>query len=200
MEKPEFYNVEEQTKYTISISRPEGIDDLTDCFISHEELETLIGRRVYLHSKKKGKYTLGAVVSAELKKWAEKLDASGKKTFPIEDEDLLNVLKSGYLSDYMSDSTYCRHGDRIGYSRRYKRVKKKATQKDVRRFWTYVFPYAFRHKFDCYPPNTSLYDRHLPMFRAYKKILGWKNCVKYMDVDNRKFYRQIWDNPEEYVK
>lgn len=197
----EFFDVHEHTKYKITICRPESIDQLSDMFTTEDELKDLIGDRYFRTSSTKPRtYLLNDVITKELEKWADKLDASGKKTLEIDDEELLDILKSSsYVSDFI-DESYGRHGNRICYSRRYKRTKKKPTRSDVREFWIRIFPYAFRSKFDCFSPYFTTYDRHLAMFKAWKKVLGWKACSKFMsDPTQRKFYRMIWDNPEEYV-
>lgn len=197
----EFFDVLDQSRYSIQVSRPENVEELSDCFISKEELEELTGRCIHLYTRgKPARYLLSNTIRAEVKKWCDKLDASGKKSLPIDDEDLVCVLKDNYLSEFTDNDRYCRHGDRVGYSRRYVRVKKKPTQGDVRAFWIQIFPLAFRNKFGCYPPAISTYDRHLPLFNAWKKVIGWKACRKVMsDTDQVKFYKMIWDNPEEYV-
>lgn len=193
----DFFNVHDQTKYSITISRPETIEQLNDWFISEEELEELIGRRVYAKAKPVT-YKLKESVRAEVKKWAEKLDASGKKTLLIDDDELLEVLKEGYMADYAPD--YGRHGNRICFARRYKRVKKRATQGDARTLWIHIFPVAFRNKFGCYSPHVAVYDRNVTLFKAFKKILGWKAVrASISNTENVKFYRQIWDNPEEFM-
>ena len=198
-----FFDVHDQSRYSIEISRPENVEELSDCFISKEELEELTGRHIHIYANgKPQRFLLRANIEAEVKKWCDKLDASGKKTLPIDDEDLLKILTSrnNYLSDFTKGNDYCRHGDRISYARRYERVKKRPTKSDVRDFWIRIFPYAFRHKYGCYPPAISTYDRHWTMFKAYKKITGWKACRMFMsNPDQVKFYRKIWDNPEEYV-
>ncbi len=200
MEKPqEFYDVHEQSKYKIVLSRPESVEELSDLFITAEELEEMFGHRPYIGSNGQRTFLLTNVISAEVKKLTEELEASGKKTLPIKDEELLEVLQDNYLSDFTEDNRYGRHGNRVCFSKRYKRVKTKATKGDAREFWTRIFPYAFHHKFSCYPSYIPTYDRHLPYFKAWKKILGWERCSKFMDSESKKFYRQIWDNPEEYI-
>lgn len=196
----QFYDVHEQTKYRITVSKPESVDQLSDLFMTEDELSELIGKNFWFHGNGQRTYLLNGVITTELLKWADKLDASGKKTLLIEDEELVDVLKDRncYVSDFIDDA-YGRHGERICYARRYKRVKKRATKGDVRDFWSRIIPHAFRYKFDCYPSHIPTYDRHIVHFKAWKKILGWKVCRKFMDSDNWKFYRQIWDNPEEFI-
>lgn len=197
----EFYDILDQTKYSIQVSKPERVEDLSDLFISKDELEELVGRWTNIYAPNKPyRMTLDAVISSELKKYADKLDASGKKTLLIDDDDLLNVLKDSksYVSNYI-DASYCRHGNRIGYARRYVRKKTKPTKGDVQYFWVQIIPSAFRLKFGCYPSHIPTYDRGLLLFKAFKKILGWKNCSELMDAEHKKFFKMIWDNPEEYI-
>lgn len=197
-----FYDVVEQTNYYITISCPENPEDLSDFFISYDELKDLVGESFYHYSRGERKIKLRSVISAECVKWAEKLEASGKKTIKIEDQELVEVLRDGYLSNYMPDcdTTYCRRGDRIGFSRSYKRVKKKPTKGDVLTLWN-CLQNGFYDKFGCYPPHIPLYSRHLAMFEAFKKIVGWRLVRSYMpDKKAAKFCRQIWDNPKEFIK
>ena len=198
----QFYDVLEQSKYQIKVSKPETVDQLSDLFITEEELQAIVGRHFHFYGKEPRSFVLREVISAELGKWAEKLDASGRKTLIIEDDELLDVMKDKclYMTDFFDgDDTYGRHGDRICYARRYKRKKTKPTKGDVRDLWSH-FIYAWYKKFDCYPPHIPLYDRHLKQFLAFKKILGWRIVRAQMyDKDRVKWFRQIWDNPEEYV-
>lgn len=196
----QFFDVHEQSKYRITVSRPENVDQLSDLFMTEEELKDLVGRNFYCPSTgRPRRFLLNEVITSELQKWADKLEASGKKTLLIEDDDLLDVLKNdSYVTDFI-DNKYGRHGDRICYARRYQRKKKRPTKTDVHQMW-HIFQSAFRDKFGCYPSHIPRYDRHNIMFRAFQKMLGWKRCRKYMSGGEQvKFYRQIWDNPEEYV-
>lgn len=198
----QFYDIHEQTPYKITISRPENPEELSDLFITEEEVKDLVGdNHFHCYGTSPRTVTLRNVISNEVMKWAEKLEESGKKTLPIEDEDLVEVLKEGYLSDFTPETTkYGRHGDRICYAKQFKRVKKKPTQGDVTGLWS-VFQYAFYNKYGCYPSHIPRYDRHISMFKAWKKILGWVQIKKQVkDKTQLKFYRQIWDNPEEYIR
>ena len=197
-----FYNVHDQTDYKITISRPESVEDLSDLFITEDELQDIIGRNVYVYSANTpSTYTLTKTVEQAVRKWADKLDKSKKKSILIEDQELLDILKGGYVTDYTPGTdTYGRHGDRLCYAKRYKRKKTRATQGDVTDLWN-VFSFAFNKKFGCYPSHIPRYDRHVTHFKAWKKILGWKvvrQCMR--NTESVKFYRQIWDNPEEYIK
>lgn len=197
-----FYDIHEQTKYQVTVSSPESVEELSDLFITEEELQDLVGRNCYIGGSGERTFILKNVATVELEKWADKLDASGKKTLVIDDPELLDLLKTNsYVSDFISNK-YGRHGDRICYSQRYKRKKTKPTKADVRQIWN-TFQWAFRDKFGCYPSHIPLYDRHLSMFKAYQKILGWKRVSKQLrnsyDSTYMKFFKQIWDNPEEYV-
>ena len=197
----DFYNIHDQTDYKITISKPESVEDLSDLFVTKDELEDIVGRGFYVYSTGPVTFTLKKTVEREVRKWADKLDGSKKKSILIEDQELLDVLKGGHVTDYTPDTTeYGRHGDRLCYARRYKREKTRATQGDVSSLWS-TFSRAFKEKFGCYPSHIPRYDRHPTHFKAWKKILGWKvvrQCI--YDKESAKFYRQIWDNPEEYIK
>lgn len=196
----DFYDIHEQTAYAVKVSKPENMEDLSDLFITEEELTDIVGRNPFVGNHPVT-ITLKGVIEAEVKKLTDKLEASSKKTIPIDNEELLEVLKTGYLSDYTPGcDLYGRHGDRICYARRYKRKKHKATQGDVKQLWD-TFQYAFKDKYGCYPSHIPRYDRHLPMFRAWQKIIGWRRVRTHIhNKDTLKFYRQIWDNPEEYIR
>ena len=197
----EFYDIHEQTKYEITISKPINMEDLSDLFITEDELKELTGQN-YFYSRDNDKRTivLKNVVRAAVKKWSEKLDASKAKTLPIEDEELLVILKKNYLSDFAEENRFGRHGDRICYTTRYKRKKTKATRGDVRDLWG-AFSYGFFTKYKTYPSHIPTYDRHLKMFKAFQKIVGWRRVrATTTDKEQAKFFRQIWDKPEEYMK
>ena len=196
-----FYDVHEQTKYQITISKPANMEDLSDMFITAEELRDLTGSSYFNVGEGAKPICLQSVVEAEVNKLTEKLDASGKKSLLIEDEELLEVLKNGYLSDFLNGSDeFGRHGNRICYARRYKRKKHKATQSDVTGLW-FALQDAFKAKFNVYPSHIPRYERHIPMFKAFQKIVGWRRVrATTTNKERAKFYRQIWDNPEEYIK
>ena len=201
-EPAEFFDIHDQTKYQIIISRPKNPEDLSDLFVTRAELMDLCGENHYIGYNKDAKQTitLRNVVTKNTMEWGEKLIASGKKTLRIDDEDLLVVLKQGHLSDYTEGAeSFGRHGDRICFSRQFKRKKTKPTQGDVNDLWSCMF-YAFRDKFNVYPSHVPRYDRGISMFKAFKSIVGWRRTVKHCRSDHKKFYRQIWDNPEEHIK
>lgn len=199
---PTFYDILEQTKYHILISRPAKMEELSDLFITEEEVTALTGNHFY-HPRTGDtrRVMLDNVISTEVMTWADKLIASGKKTLRIDDEDLLDVLKRGYLSDHTEgDNRFGRHGDRICYARQFKRKKTKPTQGDVTNLWSMMF-WGFRDKFDTYPSHVPKYDRGTSMFKAFKSIVGWRRTRAHMhNKELVKFYRQIWDNPEEHIK
>jgi hypothetical protein len=182
---------------------PESVEQLSDLFITSDELSEIIGT-VHFYCPPNGKqreFLLKNTIIVELQKWADKLKCSKKKTLVIDDQELLDVLKDSYVSDYIS-CEFGRHGNRICYSKRYVRKQTKPTKKNVNSMW-WMFDYAFREKFGCYMPHIPRYNRHLAMFRAFKEIIGWRRMRKQMDgefPETIKFYRQIWDNPEEYIR
>lgn len=198
----DFYDIHEQTRFQITISVPEKMEELSDMFVTKEELQDLLGPHAYLPSSPTNghrTYTLKSVIEREVKEWADKLVASGKKTLIIDDEELLDVLKQGYLSDYTEDDDrFGRHGDRICYARRYKRKKTKVTRGDVTDMW-HCFQYAWRDKYGCYLPHIPRYDRGINLFKALKDVVGWRRMRKHISDEKLKFYRMIWDNPEEHV-
>jgi hypothetical protein len=195
----EFYDIHDQTLYKIVVSKPENVEDLSDLFITKEELSSLVGRE-YFHVGAKTQFTLDSVVSQEILKWGDKLIKSKKKTLAIDDEELLDVIKERPLSSFLpGDDRFARRSDRICFAKSYKRKKVKATRGDLRSLWTSLW-YGFYHKYGCYPPHIPVYDRSLAQFKAWKGIVGWRLIAKTTpDKTQRKFYRQIWDNPEEFM-
>jgi|VirMetMinimDraft_7_1064189.scaffolds.fasta_scaffold00786_4 hypothetical protein len=197
----DFYDIHEQTKYKIVISKPKSMEDLSDLFISKDEIETLVGtHRAWLPSSSDTLciVILRSEVTAAVKRLINKLEASKKKTIPIDDDELLDVLKTGYVSDWTDSNKYGRHGSRFCYAKRYKRKKTKATQGDVRELWR-AFAQGFYTRFRTYPPHISTYDRHLTMFTAFQEIVGWRRVRATTTKQQAKFFRQIWDNPKEYI-
>lgn len=194
-----FYDVLEQTKYQITVCKPAALEDLSDMFISSEELRELTGHN-YLGEGQTRKLCLKSSVTAEINKLIAKLETSGKKSIPIGDEDLLDVLKGGHLSGFIDgNDTFGRHGNRLGYKKRYVRKKHKATQRDVQDLWN-ALSSGFREKYKAWPPYFTKQDRHIGMFKAFKKIVGWRLVRSRTNKEQAKFYRQIWDNPEEYIR
>jgi hypothetical protein len=196
----DFYDIQEQTKYRVVITKPKSVEDLSDLFISKDELEDLVGKHRFWAPSTSDtvcSVILRNEVTAAVERLVKKLETSKKKTIPIDDDELLEVLKMGYVSDWTS-SDYGRHGDRLCYAKRYKRKKTKATQGDVRELWQ-AFALGFHKKFQTYPPHISTYDRHLSMFTAFQKIVGWRRVRSTTTKQQAKFFRQIWDNPQEYI-
>jgi len=196
----DFYDVHEQTKYEITVSKPKKPEDLSDLFMTEEELKDLVGRNFYMYDKQRT-IILSGVVTTEVVKWANKLEASGKKTLRIDDDELLVVLKKGPLSDYTDDNaTYGRHGNRICFARQYKRKKTKVSQSDVSMLWSHLVS-GFYDRFRVWPTHIPRYERSIGMFKAFKEIVGWRRVRSHMhDKATVKFLRQIWDNPEEHIK
>ena len=195
----DFFDIQEQSKYVVTVSQPKNMEDLSDSFISREELKELTG-----HDYK----TVGAggrtimfrnMIAAEVKKLTDKLDASGKKSIRIEDEELLEVLQGRYFSSFSPSGEYGRYGDRVCYARRYKRKKTKATQGDVRELWNNL-QRGWNKKYGCWPSYIPVRERHIHMFKAFQKIIGWRLARQHSSTEQAKFFRQIWDNPEEYFK
>lgn len=197
----DFYDIHDQTKYQITISKPANMEDLSDLFVTKEELDDMIGGNTYLHGDDKRTITLRGVISTEVKKLTDALEASGKKTIAINDEELLEVLQKNYLTDFTDGSTiFGRHGNHICYSRRYTRKKHKATQGDVNTLWGY-FMYGFYNKYGCHPPHIPRYDRSVNQFKAFKDIVGWRRVrAQISNKETVKFFRQIWDNPKEFIR
>lgn len=198
----DFYDIQEQTKYKIVITKPKSMEDLSDLFISKDEIENLVGtrHRTWLPSSNDTvcSVILRSEVTAAVNQLANKLEASKKKTIPIDDDELLDVLKMGYVSDWTEGNKYGRHGERFCYSKRYKRKKTKATQTDVRALWQ-ALAQGFYTRFRTYPPHITTYDRRLSMFTAFQEIVGWRRVrATTGDKEQAKFFRQIWDNPQEY--
>lgn len=194
----EFFDVHEQTRYKMVVSRPENLEELSDAFVSADEFRELTGLNPWVPGSSPRTFTIDDSIAAEVQKLCDKLDASKKKSLIIEDEELLDVLKDNYLSDYTHTDKYRRHGNRICY--KYKRKKKRATRGDLANLWGAMF-YAFSDRYGVYPPHVPRYERNLQMFKAFKKIVGWKYVNKRVYTpQTRKWYRQIWDNPEEYMQ
>ena len=199
-----YFNVEEQSKYSVKVAAPTNMEDLSDAFITREELQQLTGNHG-LYVAVNGKSAITTVlfhttIEAELTKYAERLDVSSHKSILIEDDELVEALKDGrarHVMDYIGRK-YCRHGDRLRYFASRRRVKRNATKGDMRDFWS-IFSDAFSAKYGTYLPHAPIWYRTLKLFKAYQKILGWRRCRKHMNKDNAKFYRQVWDNPEEYI-
>lgn len=194
-----FFDIIEETPYKLVISRPENMEELSDLFVTEEELKELTGHSIYLHSAGiKRTILCENTIKKAVEEQISKLEASKKKTIVIDDDELLDILKHGYLSDY-TNGEYCRRGNRLCYGRPYKRVKTKATQGDVNKLWN-VFQYAFKSKFNCYPSHIPIRDRHLKMFKAWQQIVGWKRVrAACSNKEEAKFLRMIWDNPEEFI-
>lgn len=199
MEEIKFYDIHEQTKYKITVSLPNKPEDLSDFFTTSDELKLSIGNFPYVSNSGKTELFFRPTIKMAIKEWGDKLVKSGKRTLIIDDEELLDILKDNHISDF-TDADYARRGNRICYKSNYKRKKTKPTQGDIRQLW-HALMYGFRRKHGCYPSHIPMYDRHITMFKAFKQIVGWRRVrMSLSEGDQVRFIRQIWDNPEEYIK
>jgi hypothetical protein len=208
-----YYNVEHQNAYTITVSQVTSLEDLGDVFVTNEELnelgvsysESIIAHRLasvgLAHMKpneRLTRYTLKSSVEQALKHWRDKLIRSRKRTIVIEDQDLLAVLKDsiGVVQDHLGNK-YCRRGDRLGYTTRYKRKQTKPTQANRTHLWE-AMECGFRQKYGAWLPHCPRWMRQLNLFKAYKDCVGWRRTRQNLNSENAKWCRIIWDNPEEY--
>lgn len=196
-EKIVYYNIEERDRFSISISCAKNVEDLSDNFIDSEDYRDLTGRAVY-HASGIVRNMIHSLIKSELETLMEQLVGSGKKTILIGDDELVTALKDPHchnVADYIPG--YCRHGDRLQYSRTRRRRKTKVTKTDARDMWG-IFGSAFFTKFGTHMPYVPMWYRRLTLFKVYKKLIGWRKMCGHMERNNIKFYREIWDNPEEH--
>ena len=199
----QYYDITEQSRYGMTVTRPKKIEDLSDSFVTREELVELTGHQsLYIADSPGSSTTLlfHELIKAEVTKYAERLEVSTKKSIRITDQELLEALKSQRARPMTmySSHLYCRHGDRIKYYKARRRVKKTATKGDSSYMWS-IFMNAFHNKHGTHMPFIPMWYRTLRLFKAYKKYIGWKafrGAIR--NKDQVKFFRQVWDNPEEY--
>ncbi len=201
-EENEYFNVLEKTRYCMTIMKTESMADLEDSFISSDELRDLVGPTNYYMGGSPGPkmFFFHDVIEADLVKYTQRLEASGKRSIRIDDPDLVEALKDSrakHLKEY-TDENYCRHGSRIRYWSSRKRIKKAVTAGDVAQMWG-IFSSAFQGKYGTYMPWPNSYNRTVALFNVFKKFTGWRACRKHMPDNLVKWYRLIWDNPEEYL-
>ena len=198
-----FYNVHEQSAYKIVVSKPENLTDISDLFISSQELMELIGRQHYVGHIGESKTTILCrnEIEVAVRALTEQLQASGKRALVIEDNDLLEILTENYpiLSSNVHALGFCRRGNRIAYLSKRKRVKHRATQGDVRDLWNRL-GYGFYQKYGSWLPYIARREQNIKLFKALKSIVGWRRVRKQIEDKQRlKFARQIWDKPEEFM-
>ncbi len=198
-----YFDIQEQSRYGMIVTIPKEMSDLSDSFVTREELQDLTGNmNLYIANQPGATTTLmfHELIGAEVKKLVDQLDASDKKSVLIKDQELLDVLKNGraYEMARYAGNEYCRHGDRIKYYKSRRRIKKTASKSDRNYMWS-IFMNAFHEKYGTHMPFIPLWYRTLALFKAYKKLIGWKAFrAAINNKDQVKFFRQIWDNPEEY--
>ena len=203
-DKTSYHDILSKTRYMIEIGPAVNIEDVSDEFIDSEEYRELTGNSMYGRTAAPRTNVLHTVVKTELEMWAGKLEGCGRKSIVIDDEELVTALKhhfSSHVSDYVGE-TYCRHGDRLRYSVSRKRVKTKVTKTDARIMWSILHD-AFHSKYGAHLPYTPVWYRRLALFNVYKKIVGWRAARErilkgHYTHSHLKFYRKIWDNPEEH--
>ena len=211
-EQQQYYNLEENSKYCMSISRPKSIEDLDDNFMCEDEIQEINSDQVYLPSIGSTRTIIKhAAIKAELAVWVDKLIASKKRSILITDQELLDTLERGEAWNVPSytDDKFTRHGERLRY--RVKRKKTRATRGDLNQTW-WIMLEAFDKKFSVRLPHHPMYIRRLELFLVYKKLIGWRAFCKAQEThwygygkergikEQRKFHRYIWDNPEEFMK
>lgn len=203
---PQFYNVISETEYTVEVLAVDKIEDVSNNFMTREELQEKVGPEVYLYEYKpytQQHYRLDQKIKDALKYWANKLEASGKASIVIDDEDLLSFLRSSYyrVQDFLSDD-FARRKNKLTYNvrRRRKKIKTKPSKSDARHFW-YALEHAFRITHGVYPGYIKARERTAKLFIALSPTIGWKafrSCLKAKDTETIKFYRMIWNKPQEY--
>lgn len=188
-----YYDVVEQSKYHVTVKPIEDLADVGDTFYTHEEICELSGEKYF--SQHQRIVYFDHLIIAELEKWADVLEGSGKKTVIMTDHELVEVLKQtpSSLADF-AGRKYMRHGDRIGYYR--KRKKKKATRGDLAIMWD-VLVSGWNAKYGAWLPHIPRWNRSHGLFLALQKATGYNTCRPFMPEDYQ-WCRHIWYNTKEY--
>ena len=191
-----YYDIIEQGRYFVKVKPIEDLTEVSDVFYTFEEMQEICDGGYLSHTGMTIRH-FDSLITAELEKWAAKLDESGKKTVRITDQELVDVLKNNpnnTLSHY-AGKEYMRRGDRICYYKR--RKKTKPTRGDLRTMWD-VLTSGFKDKTGGYLPHIPGWCRNYALFVGLQGIVGYNTARKYFPDDNAKFLRQIWYNPKEY--
>jgi hypothetical protein len=212
----EYFDIVEETKYTITISKPANILELSDCFMTEEEiLERASIQQYTLRGMSPG--TTKTIVDDEAIKrgvehWVVELKRSGKKSIQITDQDLLDNLTTCIWSSNrnvrtITNQVYTKHGDRI--LRFVPRRKTRATRGDLRELW-WDISRAWKEHVGTWTPHIPQYSQTPEFMAFFKKALGWRRVRKSMrrNYDETraqfrarvKFKRYIWDHPEEFKR
>lgn len=196
------YAIETSSPYMIKLTKINNIEDAGDEFITEEELCEMLGEE-YNENKYYYRYNviersqaiveaLGALIAE-----AKRLN---KKTIVIKDNDLIEVLQRGPVSDHVKGLR--RVGNRLFLHDKKPNVPKKAN----------VTTLAYRVQWTVNKGNKVeieiKYANHdVPATIALcKKLVSWEDIVwnadryNMVDAETIGFCKQIWDNPNIFEK
>jgi len=191
-----YYTIEAETKYYVELSGPVPIEEVTNEFVSEDEL-SYEGR--YPRAGVMLRYD---VIRKALDELCSKLEKSKKRTIQIKDQDLLDALCHERCEPIteLTGGTFSRRKDRLCYPPK-PRKKVKPTKGDAKNLIR-IAADAVYIEFGTWFPRIALVEYRAGLLLMFKKVFTWKQMRSFIprhDEKNLKFYKQIWDNPKEYL-
>lgn len=194
MSETQYYNIVEQTRYSLKIAPVKNIAECSDDFLTKADLiERFDAAYVSDYTRS---FTDHALVRAELEKIVGPLENEKIRSVVIEDEDLLAVIKEHGTSRYVHEVR--RRGNRI--SRWSPRPRKQIAprKKDARTMWDAMTQYI-REDVGQWPPHVRITDRTPSLLKFYQRAVRWKHIVKFIPENQKRWARMVWQKPEEYL-
>lgn len=194
MSEIQYYNIVEQTRYSMKIEPVKNIAECSDDFLTKEELiERFEARYVSDYTRS---FTDHALVRAELNKIVDPLEDGKIRSVVIEDEDLLAVVKEHGMSRYVAEVR--RRGNRISRWSYRPRKQKAPRKSDGRAVWSALTQYMHSVT-GHWPPHFEVCTRTPAMLTFYQRAVRWKHIVKFIPESQKRWARMVWQKPEEYL-
>ena len=203
-EAEKIYNVDSQSKYGISITEIENIEDAGEHFINRSELDELGIGYIYSHNNV---HTFDKKIKAALAILKRKIAKSGKKSCKIEDDELVDILKESQQSvSSFGIEGLRRVGNRLSLAPT-KAAKTEAKKQDFNDLVSVCFSMLedqlkTKEDKDGYSEYVRIdikytYHNRAGVITMLKKLFTWEEIVKRCDDDDDdqlKWWKMLWDD------
>jgi len=186
------YEIQSQTKYSITITEIDNIEDCGDHFITQEELTEMGIRYNYGTAPR----LFDNKIKAEINRLISKI-AEGKKSIIIDDDELVEVLTSSSraVSEFVKGTR--RVGNRLSL---YTKKVVPQTKVKYKNWTTLVLAYEriLKEKFEVYVDVKRNDSDRKGFVEVFKKGFTWEDVLEIdvVDKDDIEWCKKLWDNPE----
>lgn len=166
-----YFNIENQTEYTISLTRVNNVEDVDDNFLTREEFVALHAN--YDRGLPSQTWILTSKVRDAVQHLKQQMIDNNKKSIVITDQELLSILTDSHRSVSYFVPGLRRVGNKL--SRYTKPTKKKPTRKDGLEFVGLSFQCIHAQIKGLHLTVGGGYDVvNSEVFTFIKKVMTWK--------------------------